>query len=160
MRTTVMKKTKRNKHQIHIQNVSRAKNIPSRYLLTKWTQHALQKIKSKTEISIRIVDKNESQTLNHQFRKKDKPTNVLAFPFETPEKLDIAYLGDLVICAPIVAKEAREQHKLLKAHWAHMVIHGSLHLQGYDHIKKNDAFIMENLEIKLLTELKYPNPYN
>lgn len=111
------------------------------------------------DMTIRVVDSNESQQLNHQYRGKDKPTNVLSFPSDLPEEIGINLLGDLVICAPVVAEEAKQQSKPLLAHWAHMVIHGTLHLQGYDHIEDDQAEAMEALEIKLLQGLNFANPY-
>nr|WP_228276757.1 rRNA maturation RNase YbeY [Marinobacter sp. JSM 1782161] len=112
-----------------------------------------------SEVTLRIVDEDESAALNGQYRQKDRPTNVLSFPFEQPEGITLPLAGDLVICAPVVAREAHEQGKTLSAHWAHMVIHGMLHLQGYDHIDDRDAEIMETLEIRLLAELGFSNPY-
>lgn len=115
------------------------------------------------EVVIRLVDEDESRELNHHYRGKNKSTNVLSFPMELPEELattvDETMLGDLVICAPVVAREAAQQHKTLLAHWAHMVIHGMLHLQGYDHLDDDEAAEMENLEIKLLQQLGIKNPY-
>ncbi|MBB5322096.1 rRNA maturation RNase YbeY [Marinobacter oulmenensis] len=112
-----------------------------------------------SEVTVRIVDSDESRELNHQYRGKDKPTNVLSFPFEAPEGITVALAGDLVICAPVVEQEARDQHKDPEAHWAHMVVHGMLHLQGYDHIEDKDAEVMEALEIRLLAQLGFDNPY-
>ena len=105
------------------------------------------------------TETKESQQLNHQYRQKDKPTNVLSFPFEVPEGIDINLLGDLIICADVVIKEAQEQNKKCDDHWAHLVIHGCLHLLGYDHIKENEATEMESIEIKLLSTLGIDNPY-
>lgn len=112
-----------------------------------------------SEVTIRIVDTEESADLNSQYRGKNGPTNVLSFPFEAPAGITVPLAGDLVICAPVVEKEAAEQHKELAAHWAHMVVHGMLHLQGYDHIENDDAEVMEDLEIRLLAQLGYGNPY-
>ena len=112
-----------------------------------------------SEVTIRIVGNDESQNLNHQYRGKDKPTNVLSFPFEAPAGITVPLAGDLVICAPVVEQEAREQSKDAVAHWAHMVVHGMLHLQGYDHIEDNEAEVMEALEIRLLAQLGFANPY-
>lgn len=114
---------------------------------------------SEAELSVRIVDEDESQALNLQYRGKDKPTNVLSFPCELPDGVELPLLGDLVICAQVVAKEALEQGKVLHAHWAHMVVHGTLHLLGYDHIEDGEAEEMEAIEIQVLLELGYPNPY-
>jgi len=107
----------------------------------------------------RIVDAPESQALNRQYRGKDYPTNVLSFPAEYNEFLPYDYLGDLVICAPVVEREANEQGKQLLDHWAHMVVHGMLHLQGYDHESDEQAAEMEALEIEILAALGHTNPY-
>lgn len=105
------------------------------------------------------MNSEESQSLNSQYRGKDKPTNVLSFPFEVPDGIELDLLGDLIICADVVEKEAQEQDKPLLHHWAHMVIHGTLHLLGYDHISDDEAEEMEALEIKLLAHLSIPDPY-
>ena len=133
-------------------------DLPSPEELPVWADLALCKDVA-AQLSIRIVNEAESQALNKQYRDKDKPTNVLSFPLDMPEDIGVYMLGDLVICAPVVEREALEQHKSLKAHWAHMVIHGMLHLQGYDHIEDNEAEEMECLEIRLLQQLGYSNPY-
>lgn len=116
------------------------------------------------ELAIRLVGDAESRALNHDYRGKDKPTNVLSFPAELPEVvlagLDERPLGDLVICAPVVAREADEQGKALAAHWAHMTVHGMLHLLGHDHIEAADAAVMEPLEIAILARLGWDNPYD
>ena len=111
------------------------------------------------EMTLRLVDTYESRELNRTYREKDRPTNVLSFPFETPEGIPLVLLGDLVICAPVVEHEAAEQHKSKEAHWAHMVVHGTLHLLGYDHIEEQDAEIMEALEVQTLAKLGYADPY-
>jgi len=139
-------------------------SLPSVKEFELWANSALQSPSIKPlpedpEVSIRIIGAKESQTLNRDYRGKDKPTNVLSFPAEFPEGVDIPLLGDLAICAPIVVQEALEQNKELKAHWAHITIHGTLHLMGYDHINDNEANIMEAIEIRLLQSLSYPNPY-
>jgi probable rRNA maturation factor len=106
-----------------------------------------------------IVDETESQELNFQYRKKNKPTNVLSFPADIPDEVGVPLLGDLVVCAPVVEREAKEQGKTLEAHWAHMLVHGTLHLLGYDHIEDDEANVMEALETRLITQLKFPAPY-
>ncbi len=134
-------------------------NLPSIEQLQLWAETALSTQKDDPELTIRIVESQESQELNHQYRGKDKPTNVLSFPFEVPEGIEINLLGDLVICSDVVNKEAIEQNKNIHDHWAHLVIHGCLHLLGYDHIEEDDAVEMESLEIKLLSTLGIDNPY-
>lgn len=111
------------------------------------------------ELTVRIVSEEEGRSLNQQWRHRDYPTNVLAFPFDSFPAMDLPLLGDLVICAPVVVDEAAQQQKSLTAHWAHLVIHGTLHLLGYDHQTDAQADIMENLEIQILQQLGYPNPY-
>jgi len=140
--------------------------MPTQALCEKWVTASLQKAVSNetVDLTIRIVSSDESQALNRDYRGKDKPTNVLSFEFEPPPGLvemgeSLAYLGDLVICADVVAQEALEQNKSLESHWAHMVVHGTLHLQGYDHIDDLEALEMESLEIKIMAGLGYANPY-
>ncbi len=138
-------------------------SIPNETQLLRWIQAVAERTGIEGEVTVRIVSPEESRALNEQYRHKDKPTNVLSFPFEVPqeiaEALGDAYLGDLVICAEVVRKEAKEQHKPLEAHWAHMVVHGLLHLQGYDHITDDQAAEMEALEIQILADLGFANPY-
>ncbi|MBQ0763445.1 rRNA maturation RNase YbeY [Marinobacter psychrophilus] len=144
---------------LDLQLASDAANIPSENQFRQWSQLAWQGDEP-TEVTIRIVDESEMLALNFQYRGKDKPTNVLSFPFEAPAGIHIPLAGDLVICAPIVAQEAREQYKDTHAHWAHMIIHGMLHLQSYDHIDDNEAEEMEGLEIRLLAQIGITNPYD
>ena len=132
--------------------------------LPGWLEASLQKTSSENKaktiaLSIRVVDKNESAELNLRYRNKQGPTNVLSFPAELPEHLKLPLLGDLVICAPLITEEAQQQGKPELAHWAHMVIHGTLHLLGYDHQNEADAELMENHEITILQNLGYTNPY-
>lgn len=133
-------------------------SLPSEAQITQWATAAVQS-DDPVEICARIVDLDESQELNRDYRGKDKPTNVLSFPFEAPEHIDLNLLGDLVLCAPVIEQEAREQGKTLEAHWAHMIVHGTLHLQGYDHIEDDEAEAMEQLEIQILGGLGFANPY-
>lgn len=149
------------KYPIHFQLESNAESIPDRFSLQRWVNLTLDNEIEQAEVCIRVVDEAESQALNLQYRQKDKPTNVLSFPSEIPEDIpqEIPYLGDLVICAQVVEREAAEQNKAVQSHWAHMVIHGLLHLLGYDHIKENEAEMMEAIEIDLMAELGYANPY-
>ena len=110
-------------------------------------------------LTVRVVDAGESRHLNNQYRGKDVPTNVLSFPSQLPEFVEPNYLGDLVICAEVVNREAREQNKAVDAHWAHMLVHGVLHLMGYDHIKDADAEEMEALETRIMIAMGYAAPY-
>ena len=112
-----------------------------------------------TEIVVRIVDVKESTELNEIYRLKSGPTNILSFPVEIPEEIELNLLGDLVICAPVLEKEALDQNKALQDHWAHIVIHGVLHLLGYDHIEDDEAELMETKEITILSHLGIKNPY-
>ncbi|MDS1309372.1 rRNA maturation RNase YbeY [Marinobacter xiaoshiensis] len=143
---------------VDFQNVFEGPGVPAESLFQAWAQTAWLG-EEPSEVTIRIVDIEESQALNHQYRGKDKPTNVLSFPFEAPAGITVPLAGDLVICAPVVENEARDQHKELSTHWAHMVVHGMLHLQGYDHIDDEEAEAMEALEIRLLAQFGFGNPY-
>jgi probable rRNA maturation factor len=133
--------------------------LPAVAKLRHWARSALAGRRRDAELAIRIVDAAESQALNRRYRGKDTPTNVLAFPAELPPELELPLLGDLVICREVVEAEAAEQAKPLDAHWAHMVIHGTLHLVGYDHETADEAATMEALEAEILAELGWPNPY-
>ncbi len=145
---------------IDLQRVCDAKELPSLELFQRWADAALTTVTAqKFELTIRLVDTEESQQLNKQYRQKDKATNVLSFPFEVPEGIELNLLGDLVICAQVVEQEAKTQQKALFDHWAHMVVHGCLHLLGYDHINDDKADEMEALEIKILAQLSINNPY-
>lgn len=128
-------------------------------MLEHWCLAALADANKASELTLRIVDEAEIQQLNKAFRHQDKATNVLSFPSALPPDLGLKLLGDVVICAAVVAREASEQGKSTEAHWAHMVVHGTLHLQGYDHVNDADATEMEALEIAILTELGHPDPY-
>ncbi|GAB6033916.1 rRNA maturation RNase YbeY [Galenea microaerophila] len=137
--------------------------IPTFEQAQQWGQAALlpENQPSDWQVTLRIVDPNEIQTLNRTYRQKDRPTNVLSFPFEQPVGLaePVPYLGDLVVCAEVVAQEAHSQQKSLTAHWAHMVVHGMLHLQELDHMTEAEAEQMEALEIQILSQLGFENPY-
>ncbi|SQI41645.1 Probable rRNA maturation factor YbeY [Leminorella richardii] len=133
--------------------------LPSEEDIQRWLDAAVLPFQADAEVTVRLVDIEESHTLNHTYRGMDKPTNVLSFPFEAPPGLEMPLLGDLVICRQVVEKEAEEQNKILAAHWAHMVVHGSLHLLGYDHINDDDAQEMESLETEIMQELGYSDPY-
>lgn len=139
-------------------------NLPELVQFTQWVAQALTFVSSseqcpETEMTIRIVDEAESHELNLTYRGKDKPTNVLSFPFEVPEGIKLPLLGDLVICRQIVEQEAAEQHKSVIAHWAHLTIHGTLHLLGYDHINDDEAEEMESLETQIMQHLGFEDPY-
>ena len=144
---------------IEIQHACDISEVPSDKDIQLWVNHVLEFQKRSGSVVIRLVDADESQSLNHQYRHKDYATNVLSFPFETPEFIEQDHLGDLVICVPVVRQEAVEQGKPASAHWAHMVIHGMLHLLGYDHEAEAEADQMESIEIKLLAGLGIRNPY-
>ena len=146
--------------KIDLQNESNLADIPSLNQLEDWVLKSLLSDYQNFEQTIRIVDEAESQKLNKAYRGKDKPTNVLSFPSEDSEYLDYDHLGDLVICAPVVVAEAAQQNKDPMSHWAHMVVHGMLHLQGYDHITDSEAEQMETLEIEILASLGHANPYS
>lgn len=124
-----------------------------------WVDAALSGFQRDSEVTIRLVDTAESAELNSQYRHKSGPTNILSFPFEAPPGVELDLLGDLVICAPVLAREAAEQGKLPEHHWAHITVHGVLHLLGYDHIEEQDAEQMEALEIDILSRLNIANPY-
>ena len=134
-------------------------DTPDESSMHSWVAAALSGQRDAAEIAIRIVDETESRMLNSRYRAKDKPTNVLSFQASVPDGVDLPLLGDLVICAPVVAREAGEQGKDPEAHWAHMVVHGTLHLLGFDHENESDAAAMERLEVEILGELGYSNPY-
>lgn len=144
---------------LDLQQASSASDLPTEAELLRYLQAAVSPFQADAEVTIRIVDETESQQLNFDYREKDKPTNVLSFPFQCPPGIELPLLGDLVICVQVVAREAQEQQKTLQAHWAHMVVHGSLHLLGFDHINDADAEEMEAEEIQILQELGFANPY-
>ena len=146
--------------ELDLQLASEAAGLPGAAQLRQWCELALRQRTADSELTIRLVDEAEGRELNHTWRHKDYATNVLSFPAEIPDGiLDIPLLGDLVICVPVVEREAAEQGKALDAHWAHLVIHGCLHLLGYDHIEDEEAEEMEALERTLLAELGHPDPY-
>jgi probable rRNA maturation factor len=147
-------------YEVMVQRAIAAKSLPSAIKLKRWAIVALTAKIDSAEMTIRIVDKREMIELNSTYRHKHKPTNVLSFPFDMPEECDeLRMLGDIVICAEVIQEEAQAQQKTLEAHWAHMVIHGTLHLLGFDHERNEDAEIMEAEEINLLRQLGFANPY-
>jgi len=140
------------KLSLSVQYASNTKNLPTRSQFRRWAKAALEQ---DVQIALRIVDEIEGRALNLSYRNKDYATNVLTFVYDDTDPL----YGDVVICAPVVAREAKEQGKDLLAHYAHLTIHAALHLQGYDHVKKREAEKMEARETALLLKLRYPAPY-
>ncbi|MDO9469623.1 MAG: rRNA maturation RNase YbeY [Nitrosomonas sp.] len=135
-----------------VQYATNSTDAPTRPQFRRWVKAALTQ---EAEIVLRIVDEAEGCELNHQFRNKDYATNVLTFVYDDTQPLT----GDIVLCAPVVSKEAQQQHKNLIAHYAHLTVHGILHLQGYDHIEEAEAVVMEQLETQILARLGYDDPY-
>lgn len=153
---------------VAVQNASAAKRVPAAAKLRAWATHALGD-DARGELTVRLVDEDESADLNLRYRGKAGPTNVLSFPSDTAaaggapsvaEPAELLPLGDVVVCAGVVAREAREQGKALEAHWAHMVIHGTLHILGFDHETRPDAAVMERRERELLAALGFKDPYS
>lgn len=144
---------------VAIQMASTSEETPDEDSIRRWLSAALSDTNSAAEIAVRIVDEAESAELNQRFRGKDGATNVLSFPFSAVTPEPTPDLGDLVICAPVVIREAREQHKTSDAHWAHILVHGALHLLGHDHVDEDDARAMETLETEILVGLGFPAPY-
>ncbi len=155
--------------ELELQNPYDFDSIPSTDDLHKWSNAALQNHDGEVSLVIRVVDEDEGKRLNQTYRNKESATNVLSFPYEVPDyAVDIPelndeysqqHLGDLVLCENVVMQEAKAQNKTLEQHWAHLVVHGVLHLQGYDHINDDDALQMESLEIEILKGLGFDNPY-
>ncbi|UWZ98160.1 rRNA maturation RNase YbeY [Vibrio splendidus] len=142
--------------QIAVEN---EQGLPTEQDIQLWLDKTIPQFQENAELTVRIVDTEESHQLNHEYRGKDKPTNVLSFPFEAPPGIELDLLGDLIICRQVVEKEAEEQNKPLLAHWAHMVVHGSLHLLGYDHIEDDEAEEMESLETEIMQTMGFEDPY-
>ena len=138
--------------QFHFQIASDIGDLPAKTQFRKWAKAALR---VDTEMTIRIVDEEEGRDLNLAYRGKDYATNVLTFPLSEEPHL----LGDIIICAPVVIKEAKAQHKTIEAHFAHLTVHGTLHLHGYDHLNDDQAGLMESIEVTTLLKLGYPSPY-
>ena len=149
-------------YQIIVQRATKDFSFPATEKFKRWAKAALQDDVPNAELTIRIVDKAEMVMLNSTYRHKNKPTNVLSFPFEMPEGIDMEnpILGDIVICAEVIEEEAQAQQKLVEAHWAHMVVHGVLHLLGHDHEIEAEAEKMEAEEITILAKLGFNNPYH
>ncbi|MEW6330923.1 MAG: rRNA maturation RNase YbeY [Pseudomonadota bacterium] len=146
--------------QLSVQYGLARAGLPAKSSFRRWANAALRGlVRGRVAVGVRIVGAAESADLNRRFRRKQGPTNVLSFPFEAPSGTRSEVLGDLVICAPVVQREAHAQRKPVRAHWAHMVVHGILHLRGYDHMNRRDAAVMEKKEIRILKELGFANPY-
>lgn len=133
--------------------------LPDESQFQTWLDAVIPQFQEESEVTIRLVDTAESHELNLTYRGMDKPTNVLSFPFEAPPGMEMSLLGDLIICRQVVEREAKEQNVSLDSHWAHMVVHGSLHLLGYDHIEDEEAEEMEGIETEIMLALGYEDPY-
>jgi len=146
---------------VHVDYAIPRRGVPASISFKRWTEAALfaARHRKPAELSIRIVDAREGRTLNRQYRDRDYATNVLSFPVELPPGIASPLLGDLAICAPVVAREAREQGKALRDHYAHLTVHGVLHLLGFDHQENTEAARMEKLETGILAKLGVPDPY-
>ena len=144
--------------EVDVQIATEQDDLPQAGQIESWVRLALGD-RETAELTVRLVGLEESAALNERFRSRTGPTNVLSFPAELPAGVDLPFLGDVVICAPLVQEEAACRNKDPRAHWAHLVVHGVLHLQGYDHGSDREAERMESLEVRLLAELGYPDPY-
>lgn len=144
---------------VEVQRACAASGVPPPATLVKWAEAALDGRSDGTRMTVRVVDEAEGARLNERYRGRSGPTNVLAFGFDAPEVPSVGILGDVVVCAPVAAREAVEHSKRLDAHWAHLVVHGTLHLLGYDHDEPGSAREMEALEREILHRLGYPDPY-
>ena len=148
-------------NKVDFQVIFKSSEQPNQQQIQYWIDTVLENSEENTEIVVRIVDEQESAQLNENYRHRSGPTNILSFPFEAPEieGFTSELLGDLVICAPVLEREAIEQQKNIFDHWAHIIVHGVLHLLGYDHIDETEAEEMENIEIALLKKMNINNPY-
>lgn len=146
--------------ELELQLASKAKTLPHPSQFREWIGNTLRNKVDNVELTIRIVDEPEMSELNSTFRKKSGPTNVLSFPYEKTQDFDSDLLGDIVICAPVVQKEANDANIDLLARWAHMVVHGALHLIGYDHMQEAEASEMEELETQILGNMGFAAPYH
>ena len=160
-----MKIKRRGRHlvmviKVNIQRATKTSGIPSNLHIRKWVRASLQGCTDRPELTVRIVGTKEASRLNWKWRRKKGPANVLSFPAHDMQGFVPGLLGDIVLCAPVIAKEAMQQGKSLGAHWAHMIIHGTLHLIGYDHKKPAETRKMESLEIKILAAMGIADPYN
>jgi len=145
--------------RISVQRACEGWTVPESRALRGWARAVLAGRRMEAALTVRIVGEEEGAALNGRFRGKNGPTNVLSFASEGIETIDPAFLGDVVICAPLVIQEAREQRKAVQAHWAHLVVHGVLHLLGFDHDRQRQAAQMEGLEIEILERLGFSDPY-
>lgn len=154
--------------RVDVQYACDGDGIPTRGEFTLWVDAAMRVLRRKRkevglpkgiELTVRVVDESEGAALNRHYRQRSGATNVLSFPFEASEGLALPLLGDIVICAPVVTREATEQGKAFRAHWAHMTVHGILHLLDYDHQHDDEACLMESIERMILAELGIPDPY-
>ncbi len=143
-----------------IDNVSGVRDIPPPALMRRWLKSALRGRRARAELGVRIVDEAEGAALNARYRQRAGATNVLSFAADLPADVPVPLLGDLVLCAPVVIREAHEQGKAASAHWAHLLVHGALHLLGYDHVVAADAEIMEAEETAVLVAMGFSPPYN
>ncbi len=141
-----------------IQRASDRDDLPADALIEQWVDTALAG-RPEASLVVRLVDEVEGRELNRTWRQRDYATNVLSFPASLPDGTGLQFLGDIVLCAPVIAREAREQGKPPEWHWAHLVVHGILHLLGFDHISPDQAARMESREIELLRTLDIANPY-
>jgi probable rRNA maturation factor len=144
---------------VNIQDTVGTADVPDRSTFTRWAMAALESA-ADVEVTVRIVDEDEMTALNRDYRGRNQPTNVLSFQFDDPPGVRTNILGDIVVCAPVVMREAAAQQKSAEAYWAHMVVHGVLHLRGFDHENDRDAAVMEATEIRVLDRLGFPSPYN
>ena len=142
---------------INVQRRVKAGGVPAPATLRAWALAALEDTEG--DLTIRVVDETESAALNERFRQKPSPTNVLSFGYEAEGLVEEPVLGDLVICAPVVAREAAAQGKDPRSHWAHMVVHGVLHLRGHDHEREEEAGVMEAAEREIMASLGFDDPY-
>ncbi len=144
---------------VDVQYAVETDGVPTVEDIRRWATAALLPANAQAELTVRIVDANEGATLNRDYRGKDGATNVLAFPAGLPADAGVELLGDVVICAPVVAAQAAARGKTAAAHWAHLVVHGILHLQGFNHLEETQAARMETQEVDILGRLGYSNPY-
>jgi probable rRNA maturation factor len=143
---------------VNVQIATRAAGVPAPQSIRRWARAALPVRRRGAEVTVRVVGEREGRLLNRRWRGRQHATNVLSFP-ASPAPMGAGLLGDIAVCAPVVAREARMQGKSAAAHWAHLVVHGVLHLLGHDHAVRRDAAAMEVLERRILARLGFPNPY-